>query len=122
MGLRRRSSWWTAHGTLARRAFRRIFDLALALERRPDLDVEKTVTCFLEYMRRSGAQVSRAEFEANFRSKMDDPAFLADIAPLLSPNAGSQFDAKRAAEHILDQFIARLPGEPWKGATGHRSP
>lgn len=105
-----------------RKEGRDLFDLALALERRPDLDVEKTVTCFLEYMRRSGAQVSRAEFEANFRSKMDDPAFLADIAPLLSPNAGSQFDAKRAAEHVLDQFIARLPGEPWKGATGHRSP
>lgn len=98
-----------------RKQGRDLFDLALALERRPEFDAERTVQCFLEYMRRTGFPVSRAEFEANFMNKMDDPAFVADINPLLSPSAASQFDIKRAGEMVLDQFISKLPGEHWKG-------
>lgn len=98
-----------------RKQGRDLFDLALAMQRRPHLDVQKSIECFLEYMRRAAMRVSRAEFQANFLSKMEDPAFLSDIIPLLSPGAADQFDAKHAAEIILDQFIARLPGEPWKG-------
>lgn len=99
-----------------RKEGRDLFDLALALQRRPGLSVEKTVDCFLEYMRRAGTLVSRAEYEANLLRKMDDAAFLADVAPLLSPDAAGHFDARHAAEVILDQFISKLPGEPWKGA------
>jgi predicted nucleotidyltransferase component of viral defense system len=98
-----------------RKEGRDLFDLALALQRRPGLDVEKTVECFLTYMRRAATRVSRAEFEANLLSKMEDPAFLADIAPLLSPDAADHFDARHAAEVILEQLISKLPGEPWKG-------
>jgi predicted nucleotidyltransferase component of viral defense system len=99
-----------------RKEGRDLFDLALALQRRPLLDAQKTIECFLEYMRRAATEVSRAQFEANLLRKLEDPAFLADIGPLLSPDAADQFDARHAAEVILDQFIAKLPGEPWKGA------
>jgi predicted nucleotidyltransferase component of viral defense system len=97
-----------------RKEGRDLFDLALALERNPGLNVDRTIQCFLEYMRRSAYRVSRAEYEANLLSKMGDPAFLADIAPLLSPEAADRFDAKRAAELVME-FISKLPGEPWKG-------
>jgi predicted nucleotidyltransferase component of viral defense system len=99
-----------------RKEGRDLFDLALALQRRPLLDAQKTIECFLEYMRRAATEVSRAQFEANLLRKLEDPAFLADIGPLLSPDAADQFDARHAAEVVLDQFIAKLPGEPWKGA------
>jgi predicted nucleotidyltransferase component of viral defense system len=99
-----------------RKEGRDLFDLALAVQRRPLLDAQKTIECFLEYMRRAATEVSRAQFEANLLRKLEDPAFLADIGPLLSPDAADQFDARHAAEVILDQFIAKLPGEPWKGA------
>ncbi|HPT25749.1 MAG TPA: nucleotidyl transferase AbiEii/AbiGii toxin family protein [Bryobacteraceae bacterium] len=98
-----------------RKEGRDLFDLALALQRRPALDIEKTVGCFLEYMRRSATRVSRAEFEANLLGKMEDPTFLADIAPLLSPDAADQFDARRAGEVILERFISKIPGDSWKG-------
>ncbi len=94
---------------------RDLFDLALGLQRRPDLDVQKTVGCSLDYMRRSEAWVSRTEFEANLLGKIQDPAFLADIAPLLSPDAADQIDARRAAEVILERFISKIPGDSWKG-------
>ena len=65
-------------------------------------------------MNRTGARVSRAEYEANLLSKMADPVFLADVDPLLSPQAAERFDAERAATSVMEQFVARLPGDPWR--------
>jgi predicted nucleotidyltransferase component of viral defense system len=48
---------------------RDLYDLATTLRKAAVLDVSKTVQCFLEYMSRAGARISRAEFEANFLSK-----------------------------------------------------
>jgi hypothetical protein len=44
---------------------------------------------------------------------MADPAFLADISPLLV--AGHAWDPKAAARIISSGLIVLLPGEPWKG-------
>jgi predicted nucleotidyltransferase component of viral defense system len=97
-----------------RKEGRDLYDLATALTKAPDVDVERTVQCFLEYMSRTGARVSRAEYEANLLNKMTDPVFLADVDPLLSPKAAEGFDAEFAAAAVMEQFIARLPGDPWK--------
>jgi predicted nucleotidyltransferase component of viral defense system len=94
---------------------RDLYDLATALIKAPDLDVERTVQCFLEYMRRTGARISRAEYEANLLDKVADPVFLADVDPLLAPTAAERFNAGRAAAAVMEHFIARLPGEPWRG-------
>jgi predicted nucleotidyltransferase component of viral defense system len=100
-----------------RKKGRDLFDLAVALARHPDLDAGQTVDCFQRYMENLGAAVSRAEFEANLAEKLGDPAFHSDIAPLLAiADAGKNpFDVAASAEAVMTRFIARLPGEPWKG-------
>ena len=100
-----------------RKKGRDLFDLAVALSRRPGLDSAKVVECFQRYLEDSGAHVSRAEFEANLAGKLADAAFHGDIAPLLTMSEAGEnpFDVTPAAEAVMAQFIARLPGEPWKG-------
>jgi hypothetical protein len=100
-----------------RKKGRDLFDLAVSLARHPELDAGKTVECFQRYMENMGAAVSRAEFEANLAEKLDDPAFHSDIAPLLAlaDEGKIPFDVSAAAETVMTRFIARLPGEPWKG-------
>jgi hypothetical protein len=71
----------------------------------------------MHYMERGGTQVSRAEFEANLAAKLDDPMFHRDLGPLLAPVPPEMepFDVACAARLVLTHFIARLPGEPWRG-------
>lgn len=99
-----------------RKKGRDLFDLATALTRCPDLDAGRAVRCFQHYMEMSGARVSRAEFETNLADKLSDPVFHADVVPLLALGATPQgeYDVVRAAQSVQSQFIARLPGEPWK--------
>jgi predicted nucleotidyltransferase component of viral defense system len=97
-----------------RKEGRDLCDLATALTRAPNLDVKRTVEGFLQYMNRTGARISRAEYEANLLSKVADPVFLADVEPLIGTQAAEQFDAESAAAAAMEQFIARLPGDPWK--------
>ena len=89
----------------------------MSLARHPELDAGKTVDCFQRYMENMGAAVSRAEFEANLAEKLDDPAFHGDIVPLLAmaDEGKKPFDVSVAAAAVMTRFIARLPGEPWKG-------
>jgi hypothetical protein len=66
----------------------------------------------------TGCSASRAEFEANLAEKLADPAFHADVAPLLTRHAmagSAEFDVAKAAETVHRLIISRLPGEPWKG-------
>jgi len=94
---------------------RDLYDLATALTKAAGLDVDKTIQCFRQYTTRAGARISRAEFEANLLGKLADPVFLTDVGPLLAAETEERFDAARAGEAVLEHFIARLPGEPWKG-------
>lgn len=63
--------------------------------------------------------MSRAEFEANMAGKMKDPTFHGDIEPLLVPGAFQadppSYDRDAAYRRVHEAFIARVPGEPWKG-------
>ncbi|MBI5490277.1 MAG: nucleotidyl transferase AbiEii/AbiGii toxin family protein [Deltaproteobacteria bacterium] len=77
------------------------------------VDPERVVACFRGYLEHEGRAVSRAEFEANLKQKMDDPDFVADVGPLISP--GVEWDCGVAASFVLHQIVARLSGEPWKG-------
>jgi predicted nucleotidyltransferase component of viral defense system len=95
-----------------------LFDLAVALDRYPALDVAKLIDCFLRYMGSTGCSVSRAEFEANLAKRLADPVFHANVAPLLARHAMAwsiKFDVAKAAETVHRLMITRLPGEPWKG-------
>jgi len=91
---------------------RDIFDLAHALEH-PHVNPERIVAAFSAYMKNDGHNVTRAQFEKNIASKLDDPKFAADIGPLLA--AGFTWDIKTAAPSVSSRLIERLPGNPWKG-------
>jgi hypothetical protein len=49
--------------------------------------------------------------------KLDNPAFLADVRPLLSAEEASKFDekaARKAFVTVFTTFIKRIPGKAWK--------
>lgn len=94
-----------------RKQGRDLFDLATALEN-PDVNPDRIVTAFAEYMKHGGHRVSRALFERNLALKMRDPEFTADIGPLLA--AGFEWDIETAAPRVATQLIELLPGDPWK--------
>ncbi len=61
-------------------------------------------------MEHEGHKVTRARFEENLALKMEDPAFLADISPLLTANY--YWEPKAAAQVITERLVALLPGIP----------
>lgn len=95
-----------------RKKGRDLFDLWLALTQGL-VDPEAVVRCFQCYMEMEGHNVSRAEFERNLALKGNDPAFGADIQPLIAP--GFAFESRQALDLVLRNLVARLPGAPWKG-------
>ena len=95
-----------------RRWGRDLFDLATALER-PEARPERVIETFSEYMGREGHRVTRAQFERNLSSKLQDPQFAADISPLLA--TGFSWDIEKAASLVSSRLISLLPGDPWKG-------
>ena len=96
-----------------RKKGRDLFDLDLAL-RTLGVDEAALLDCFLAYLEAEGRSVSRAEFERNLAEKLDDPAFLEDVVPLMAPDV--EYDATRAVALVQERLISRLPGDPWKGS------
>ncbi|HEX4143960.1 MAG TPA: nucleotidyl transferase AbiEii/AbiGii toxin family protein [Pirellulales bacterium] len=94
-----------------RRKSRDLFDLWLCLSSGL-LDPPVVVANFLEYMRREGHRVTRAQFEENLHDKERDRAFMSDILPLLRP--GLKYDATTALAMVRESLIDLLPGDPWK--------
>jgi len=95
-----------------RKKGRDLFDLWWAA-RHGSVDFDRIIRCFREYLEHGGHRISRAEFEANLVQKMRDPAFTADLGPLLAP--GVDWDLTEAARLVIDELVPRLQGEPWKG-------
>ncbi|MEE4271893.1 MAG: nucleotidyl transferase AbiEii/AbiGii toxin family protein [Thermoanaerobaculales bacterium] len=96
-----------------RKKGRDLFDLWYALHRGA-ADPTRVIGCLQRYMLESGFGISRAVFEENLVKKLWDPVFRADMTPLL--RAGIEWDIDRAGEAVQKALLARLPGEPWKGA------
>lgn len=90
-----------------RKKGRDLFDLATALAR-PGVQPDRIVAAFLEYMKRGGHHVTRAQFEQNLVAKLTDRLFLADIGPLLAP--GHDLNIKSAGDLVLSRVISLLPG------------
>ncbi len=85
---------------------RDLFDLAHALEQRPDLDAKSIVGCFQSYMARDGLRVTRRQFEQNLTRKMFDAAFLMDVPPLLAP--GLRYDPAGANAIVMEKLVALI--------------
>ena len=96
-----------------RRKGRDLFDLWLCLKGKR-INPQRTVECFSRYMEHEGHPVSRAQFEQNLHDKQTDPAFMGDIAPLLS--AAVVYESAEALRLIHDVLLVQLPGDPWRGS------
>jgi predicted nucleotidyltransferase component of viral defense system len=96
---------------------RDLIDLSHATEVFGDLDTPRVVRCFGQYLEAGKQKISRAEAEERMFDKLDDPAFLADVRPLLAAEEAAKFDdeaARAAFAKVFSTFITRIPGKPWK--------
>ncbi len=97
-----------------RKKGRDLFDLWHSVTSGPEKpDISRIIHAFQEYMIHSGQSVTRAMFEQNMYQKFQDPQFARDIHPLLKTEMS--WDYKQAYKYVMDNLIAGLPGEPWKG-------
>lgn len=96
-----------------RKKGRDLYDLWLALGT-GEPSANRIIECFQRYMDHDGVIVSRAEFEANLAAKLASALFLEDLRLLLA--ADVEYDPAKAAQVVKEELIAKLPGEPWKGA------
>jgi hypothetical protein len=95
-----------------RKKGRDLFDL-WAVFTNTQTQPERVIDCFLRYMENDGRKVSRAEFEQNLLTKLNDPGFIKDVGPLLM--ADTAFDFSTAGEYLLNRLLPLIPGEPWQG-------
>jgi len=95
-----------------RKKGRDLFDLWLGLTQ-DEVTPQNVLACFADYMSFVGSSATRAQFEANMASKMQDKAFLGDLNQLLRP--GMEYDSREAWRTVHEQIVSLLPGEPWKG-------
>jgi hypothetical protein len=95
-----------------RKKGRDLFDLWIARQRCA-VNIEALIACFYRCMQEGGHAVTRAQFEANLYEKAQRPDFRGDMDALLRPGLSWDFDS--ALQIVLDEIVAWLPGEPWKG-------
>ena len=95
-----------------RRYGRDLFDLWDA-HRRVQIDPGRVVGALQTYLEQQGLKITRAEFEKNLAAKARNKAFLNDVRPMLAP--GVTYDPLLALDLVHREFVARLPGAPWKG-------
>lgn len=88
-----------------RRKGRDLFDLWLGLTE-GRASAEQIVTCFRQYMKHGGLQVSRQEFSQNLADKRRHPAFTSDLGDLLP--VGSEYDIQTGFAVIERDLISRL--------------
>ncbi|MGO9375211.1 MAG: nucleotidyl transferase AbiEii/AbiGii toxin family protein [Syntrophobacteraceae bacterium] len=95
-----------------RKKGRDLFDLWIA-GKETEVNPERVVSSFRQYMEHEGHKVSRAEYEENLIKKLKNPLFAKDISPLLI--ADSDWNFQEAADFVMHELVARLPGEQWQG-------
>lgn len=95
-----------------RKKGRDLFDLWYALDQ-GRIDPETLLACFVRYMAEDGRSVTRAQFEESLAGKRKQPDLRDDVGPILRPGFSWDFDV--AMDAVLENLVARLPGDPWKG-------
>jgi predicted nucleotidyltransferase component of viral defense system len=101
-----------------RKKGRDLYDLWYVLYQLRDLNTEEIIKIFEHYMKLGNVFVSRAEFEKNLLRKKKDIVFNRDIHFLLSMEQERQYKLEQAYKVVLDNFIVKLQGKPWKGEEG----
>lgn len=101
---------------LQRNKGRDLFDLSHALDVFDDLDKNRIIECFCQYLQRAQTPISRAEAEQRMFAKLNNPGFLTDLRPLLAAEQAARLtddSVKEAFAKILSSLIALIPGEIW---------
>lgn len=90
-----------------RRKGRDLYDLHLAITKIDNLDYKAIVSCFKEYMKFVGHNVTQKLFIANMEAKLQNKGFCGDMAPLL-PHGIEMFSPTAAylsvKEHLIDKL------------------
>lgn len=90
-----------------RRKGRDLYDLFIALTRKPDLDKDALIQSYLEYMKFAvNKPPTPREFILNMEAKMQDPEFLGDTTALLRPDV--PYDPLVAFNLIRTELIEHL--------------
>jgi predicted nucleotidyltransferase component of viral defense system len=95
---------------------RDMIDLAHARGVFKDLDIDRVIACFRQYLDAAGVAISRAQAEERMFAKYEKRSFLADVLPLLSAEERESFGRTAAAaafRTVFVDFIARIPGFAW---------
>ncbi len=95
---------------------RDLIDLSHAKMTLEGLDVARVVACLRQYLDQSNLAISRAQAEERMWAKLANPAFMADVRPLLAADEAEGFDdvaAQAAFKSVFATFITRFPGERW---------
>jgi predicted nucleotidyltransferase component of viral defense system len=93
-----------------RKKGRDLFDLDYAL-RVSNLDSQKVVTAFVEYVSNQGLRITASQFRQNLIVKQADSQFREDIIPLLRPEIS--FNINQALAQIEETFISKIDAT-WK--------
>lgn len=90
-----------------RRKGRDLYDMFIALTQKPDLDKDKLLHCYREYMKFSVEKPpTQREYILNMEAKMKDTEFLGDTTALLRPEL--PFNPNEAYELVRTQLIEKI--------------
>jgi predicted nucleotidyltransferase component of viral defense system len=95
---------------------RDLFDLDHALTIFPDLDIDRIVALFGQYLALREQTISRAQAEQRMLAKFSQPQLLGDMKALLPHEYADALDAsesRRAFLQVFTRLIERMPGERW---------
>lgn len=90
-----------------RRKGRDLYDIFIALTRKPELDKEALLFCYKKYMQFSvDNPPSKREYLLNLEEKMNDPEFLGDTTALLRPDV--PYNPEEALELITTELLEKI--------------
>lgn len=100
------------HALYQRRKGRDLFDMWLMLEKNK-MNIPEVIKAFQAYVTNTGSElkVTRALFEKNLFEKSQHEGFRTEMTTLITSDTAWDFEI--AYKAVLNEIIAKLPGEPW---------
>lgn len=93
-----------------RRKGRDLFDVWL-MAKNKKIEIDRILEVFLLHYQKTGLNITRAMFEKSLFEKTQYEDFRTDIVALLAD--GSNWKFEEAYDFIMQNIIAKLPGESW---------
>jgi predicted nucleotidyltransferase component of viral defense system len=95
---------------------RDLFDLYHALDVFDDLNKNRVIECFRQYLQKAQTPISRAQSEQRMFAKLNSAGFLTDLRPLLAAEHAAQLtddSIRQAFAKVFSSLITLIPGESW---------